>query len=183
MASASRNRLDHPAFGGWHCGKPREFLNDCRIHRLRGTGFHACASRPDSARSDTMPCRAHGFCPSGMRHDATSHGRGPAADLDWLERSSHGRDPSQFRPAGADAAHQPPSMLEMIRIVYRNPLELWGEPSYNEPWISVTGVGGPLVIANDPGADPPRPGRQCQELQAWRRCARRCCGRSCATGC
>jgi cytochrome P450 len=39
----------------------------------------------------------------------------------------------------------------MIRIVYRNPLELWGEPSYNEPWISVNGIGGPLVIANDPG--------------------------------
>ena len=38
----------------------------------------------------------------------------------------------------------------MIRIVYRNPLELWGEPSYNEPYISVTGIGGPLVIANDP---------------------------------
>jgi cytochrome P450 len=38
----------------------------------------------------------------------------------------------------------------MIRIVYRNPLELWGEPSYNEPWISVNGAGGPLVIANDP---------------------------------
>lgn len=46
---------------------------------------------------------------------------------------------------------KPPSMLEMIRIVYRNPLELWGEPSYNEPWISVKGVGGPLIIANDPG--------------------------------
>src|SRR5690606_17236388 len=31
------------------------------------------------------------------------------------------------------------------------PLELWGEPSYNEPWISIrTGIGGPLVIANDP---------------------------------
>jgi cytochrome P450 len=41
-------------------------------------------------------------------------------------------------------------MLEMMRIVYRNPLELWGEPSYNEPYISVGGVGGPLVIANDP---------------------------------
>src|SRR5690606_16678053 len=41
--------------------------------------------------------------------------------------------------------------LQMMRIVYRNPLELWGEPSYNEPWISITGgVGGPLIIANDP---------------------------------
>jgi len=40
----------------------------------------------------------------------------------------------------------------MMRIVYRNPLELWGEPSYNEPWISISGgLGGPLVIANDPG--------------------------------
>ncbi|RVD33606.1 cytochrome P450, partial [Mesorhizobium sp. M8A.F.Ca.ET.023.02.2.1] len=35
--------------------------------------------------------------------------------------------------------------------VYRNPLELWGEPTYNEPWISAKGAGGPLVIANDPG--------------------------------
>ena len=45
----------------------------------------------------------------------------------------------------------PPSTLEMIRIVYRNPLELWGEPSFNEPWISISGIGGPLVIANDSG--------------------------------
>jgi cytochrome P450 len=42
-------------------------------------------------------------------------------------------------------------MLELIRIVYRNPLELWGEPSYTKPWISVNGIGGKLVIANDPG--------------------------------
>jgi len=34
----------------------------------------------------------------------------------------------------------------MMRIVYRNPLELWGEPSYNEPWISISGgIGGPLI--------------------------------------
>ena len=40
----------------------------------------------------------------------------------------------------------------MMRIVYRNPLELWGEPSYNEPWVLVTGgIGGRLLIANDPG--------------------------------
>ncbi len=39
-----------------------------------------------------------------------------------------------------------------MRIVYRNPLELWGEPSYNERWISISGgIGGPLLIANDPG--------------------------------
>ncbi len=59
--------------------------------------------------------------------------------------------PAPFVPPAPRPRTSPPSMLEMIRIVYRNPLELWGEPSYNEPWISVRGIGGPLVIANDPG--------------------------------
>ena len=58
--------------------------------------------------------------------------------------------PAPFVPPAPVPRTQPPSMLQMMRIVYRNPLELWGEPSYNEPYISVTGVGGPLVIANDP---------------------------------
>lgn len=56
-----------------------------------------------------------------------------------------------FVPPAPKPRTKPPSFFEMVRIVYRNPLELWGEPSYNEPWISVNGVGGPLVIANDPG--------------------------------
>lgn len=59
--------------------------------------------------------------------------------------------PAPFVPPAPRPRTRPPSALEMMRIVYRNPLELWGEPSYNEPWISVNGVGGPLVIANDPG--------------------------------
>jgi len=59
--------------------------------------------------------------------------------------------PAPFVPPAPKPRTAPPSFLEMIRIVYRNPLELWGEPSYNEPWISVGGVGGPLVVANDPG--------------------------------
>ncbi|MBB6467680.1 cytochrome P450 [Aminobacter carboxidus] len=59
--------------------------------------------------------------------------------------------PEPFVPPAPIPRTKPPSTLEMMRIVYRNPLELWGEPSYNEPWISVSGVGGPLVIANDPG--------------------------------
>ena len=58
--------------------------------------------------------------------------------------------PAPFVPPAPKPRTEPPSTLEMIRIVYRNPLELWGEPSYNEPYISVTGVGGPLVIVNDP---------------------------------
>jgi cytochrome P450 len=59
--------------------------------------------------------------------------------------------PTPFVPPAPKPRTSPPSTLEMIRIVYRNPLELWGEPSYNEKWISVSGIGGPLVIANDPG--------------------------------
>jgi cytochrome P450 len=60
--------------------------------------------------------------------------------------------PAPFVPPAPKPRTRPPSTLQMMRIVYRNPLELWGEPSYNEPWISIsTGIGGPLVIANDPG--------------------------------
>lgn len=59
--------------------------------------------------------------------------------------------PTPFVPPAPKPRTSPPSTLEMMRIVYRNPLELWGEPSYNEPWISISGIGGPLVIANDPG--------------------------------
>ncbi|WP_292137791.1 cytochrome P450, partial [Mesorhizobium sp.] len=59
--------------------------------------------------------------------------------------------PAPFVPPAPKPRTSPPSTLEMIRIVYRNPLELWGEPTYNEPWISAKGAGGPLVIANDPG--------------------------------
>ena len=58
--------------------------------------------------------------------------------------------PAPFVPPAPKPRTSPPSTLEMIRIIYRNPLELWGEPSYNEPWISVNGVGGQLIIANDP---------------------------------
>ncbi|WP_265515976.1 cytochrome P450 [Nitratireductor luteus] len=59
---------------------------------------------------------------------------------------------TSFRPPAPKPRQKPPSTLQMMRIVYRNPLELWGEPSYNEPWISITGgIGGPLLIANDPG--------------------------------
>ncbi|MCR4266107.1 cytochrome P450 [Nitratireductor sp. ZSWI3] len=60
--------------------------------------------------------------------------------------------PAPFVPPAPSPRTKPPSTLQMMRIVYRNPLELWGEPSYNEPWIYIEGgIGGPLVIANDPG--------------------------------
>lgn len=60
--------------------------------------------------------------------------------------------PAPFVPPAPKPRSRPPTLLQMLGVLYRNPLELWGEPSYNQPWISLrTGVGGPLVIANDPG--------------------------------
>tara|TARA_B100000949_G_scaffold139267_1_gene122427 strand:+ start:171 stop:1505 length:1335 start_codon:yes stop_codon:yes gene_type:complete len=42
-------------------------------------------------------------------------------------------------------------MLEVIRTVMNNPLELWGEPSYNEPWILTKFLNERTLIANHPG--------------------------------
>ncbi len=59
--------------------------------------------------------------------------------------------PAPFVPPAPRPRTSPPSTLQMMRIVYRNPLELWGEPSYNEPYIALKGgIGGPLVIVNEP---------------------------------
>ena len=45
----------------------------------------------------------------------------------------------------------PPSRLELVRVLYRNPLELWGEPSYNQPWVHMKGTIEDTLIVNDPG--------------------------------
>ena len=44
-----------------------------------------------------------------------------------------------------------PSMFEVVRTIQRNPLELWGEPSYEDKWISTSFVGMKTIIVNDPG--------------------------------
>jgi hypothetical protein len=91
--------------------------------------------------------------------------------------------PAPFEPPAPKPRAKPPTLLQMLGVMYRNPLELWGEPSYNEPWISIrTGVGGPLVIANDPGLVR-HIWSTMRRTTAWRGYARRSCGRSCATGC
>jgi cytochrome P450 len=55
-----------------------------------------------------------------------------------------------FIPPAPAPRTVPATTWEMIRIVYRNPLELWATPAYEEPWIATRGATGPLVIANDP---------------------------------
>ena len=59
--------------------------------------------------------------------------------------------PSPFIPPAPGPRQTPPNLLQMFRIVYNNPIELWGEPSYNKPYVYIrSGIGGPLLVANDP---------------------------------
>ncbi|OXT01905.1 cytochrome P450 [Notoacmeibacter marinus] len=60
-------------------------------------------------------------------------------------------EPAPFIPPAPQPRTSPPSFLEMLRTVYRNPIALWGEPSYNQPYVHITkGIGAPMVVANDP---------------------------------
>jgi cytochrome P450 len=56
-----------------------------------------------------------------------------------------------FIPPAPAPREKPVGRLELIRVIYRNPLELWGKPSYNEPWVAVDWLGTHTIIANDPG--------------------------------
>lgn len=42
-------------------------------------------------------------------------------------------------------------MLELVRTMFRNPLEMWGEPSYEDRWIHTKFINEYSLIANDPG--------------------------------
>lgn len=56
-----------------------------------------------------------------------------------------------FEPPAPVPRTIPPSRLEIIRTVLKNPLELWGQPSYTWPWIVTRFFGNTTIIANDPG--------------------------------
>jgi len=59
--------------------------------------------------------------------------------------------PAHFIPPAPVPRTTPPNLLKMFWIVYNNPIELWGEHSYREPYVYVrSGIGGPLLVANDP---------------------------------
>jgi cytochrome P450 len=44
-----------------------------------------------------------------------------------------------------------PSLFEIVRTVFRNPLEVWGEPSYEDMWITTRFLNERTIIVNDPG--------------------------------
>lgn len=59
--------------------------------------------------------------------------------------------PEPFVPPAPIPRTVPPSRLEIIRTVFDNPLELWGEPSYTLPWIETKFFKERTIIVNDPG--------------------------------
>ncbi|WP_281976954.1 cytochrome P450 [Pseudorhizobium flavum] len=59
--------------------------------------------------------------------------------------------PEPFVPPAPVPRTVPPSRLEIIRTVFNNPLELWGEPSYTLPWIETKFLKERTIIVNDPG--------------------------------
>lgn len=61
------------------------------------------------------------------------------------------QSPDLFEPPAPLPRPVPPSKLGIIRTVLRNPLELWGVPSYTLPWIETRFFGRTTIIVNDPG--------------------------------
>jgi cytochrome P450 len=59
--------------------------------------------------------------------------------------------PDPFEPPAPIPRTVPPGRLEIIRTVFRNPLELWGEPSYTLPYIDAKFLNQRTLIVNDPG--------------------------------
>ncbi|MFT4181995.1 MAG: cytochrome P450 [Rhizobium sp.] len=59
--------------------------------------------------------------------------------------------PEAFSPPAPMPRTVPPSRLTIIRTILRNPLELWGEPSYTLPWIMTRFFRERTLIVNDPG--------------------------------
>ncbi len=55
-----------------------------------------------------------------------------------------------FVPPHPEPRTTPPSVLEVIRTVFRNPLELWGVPAFREPHIMAKFLNERTLIVNDP---------------------------------
>ena len=72
-----------------------------------------------------------------------------------MKAAAHGKivmdmKPEPFEPPAPIPRAVPPSRLQIIRTVMRNPLELWGEPSYTLPFIDTRFFNQRTLIVNDP---------------------------------
>lgn len=59
--------------------------------------------------------------------------------------------PEPFEPPAPLPRTVPPSRLEIIRTTFRNPLELWGLPTYSTPYLQVNFFGQLTTIVHHPG--------------------------------
>jgi cytochrome P450 len=59
--------------------------------------------------------------------------------------------PKPFVPPAPIPRTKPIGTFDLLRTAYRNPLEIWGEPSFSEPFITVKTFGVPTMIASEPG--------------------------------
>lgn len=59
--------------------------------------------------------------------------------------------PDSFVPPAPVPRTVPPTRLQIIWTVMRNPLELWGRPSFTLPWIETKFFKERTLIVNDPG--------------------------------
>jgi cytochrome P450 len=58
--------------------------------------------------------------------------------------------PEPFEPPAPVPRTIPPSRLEIIKVMFRNPLELWGKPSYTLPYMQVKFFGQLTTSCHDP---------------------------------
>ncbi|MBD8556807.1 cytochrome P450 [Rhizobium sp. CFBP 8762] len=58
--------------------------------------------------------------------------------------------PLPFEPPAPIPPAVPPSGLQLLKTALRNPLELWGEQAYTQPWVDMSLLGQRAVIINDP---------------------------------
>lgn len=58
--------------------------------------------------------------------------------------------PEPFEAPAPTPRADPPSRLEIIRVIFRNPLELWGEMSYSQPVIQARFFGQTSTIVSHP---------------------------------
>ncbi len=80
----------------------------------------------------------------GAATKTTSH----AGQLEPLDTTQSPFEPPAPIPRSRT---QIPGIVEIVRTVFRNPLEIWGEPSYEEKWIQTKFLNERTLIVNDPG--------------------------------
>ncbi len=60
--------------------------------------------------------------------------------------------PLPFRAPAPVPHKRPLGAFAFVLTAYRNPLEIWGERAYSEPYVVANWLGNPTIIVSDPAA-------------------------------